>query len=189
MANLAEHRIPALPGPPAIYQTFLAHPDRDLDRVQSRRLAVTGAAPVPVELIERMERELGFETVVTAYGLTEARGLVNGCRPDDPPELIYGTSGRAIPGVEVRVVDDAGSDVATGQPGEIVVRGYNVMRGYFEATEQTAEVIDADGWLHTGDIGTLDAGGYVAITDRKKDMFSSGEIGRASCRERVWTCG
>src|SRR3546814_12156815 len=74
MANVAEHRITALPGPPAIYQTFLAHPDLDLDRVQSLRLAVTGAAPVPVELIERMERELGFETVVTAYGLTETCG-------------------------------------------------------------------------------------------------------------------
>src|SRR3546814_3840876 len=88
MANVAEQRITALPGPPAIYQTFLAHPDLDLDRLQSLRLAVTGAAPVPVELIERMERELGFETVVTAYGLTETCRLVTVCRPDDPPGLI-----------------------------------------------------------------------------------------------------
>ncbi len=142
--------------------------------MQSLRLAVTGAAPVPVELIERMEDELGFETVVTAYGLTECCGIVTVCRPDDPPSASPGSSGRAIPGVEVRIVDDDGIEVPRGEPGEIVVRGYNVMQGYFEAPDQTAEVIDADGWLHTGDIGTMDAGGYVAITDRKKDMFITG---------------
>ena len=87
MANVAEHAITALPGPPAIYQTFLNHPDLDRDAMQSLRLAVTGAAPVPVELIKRMEDELGFETVVTAYGLTECCGIVTVCRPDDPPEL------------------------------------------------------------------------------------------------------
>ena len=174
MANVAEHRITALPGPPAIYQTFLNHPDLDLAKMGTLRLAVTGAAPVPVELIERMERELGFETVVTAYGLTETCGIVTVCRPDDPPETISASSGRAIPGVEVRIVDDSGAEVARSEPGEIVVRGYNVMREYFEDPERTAETIDADGWLHTGDIGTMDADGYVAITDRKKDMFISG---------------
>ena len=174
MANVAEHGITALPGPPAIYQTFLNHPDLDRERMQTLRLAVTGAAPVPVELIERMEKELGFETVVTAYGLTETCGIVSVCWPDDPPELISGSSGRAIPGVEVRVVDDAGTELPRGEPGEIVVRGYNVMQGYFEAPEQTAEAIDRDGWLHTGDIGTMDAGGYITITDRKKDMFITG---------------
>jgi acyl-CoA synthetase (AMP-forming)/AMP-acid ligase II len=174
MANVAEHAITALPGPPAIYQTFLNHPDLDRERVQTLRLAVTGAAPVPVELIQRMEAELGFETVVTAYGLTECCGIVTVCRPDDPPERISGSSGRAIPGVEVRIVDDDGGEVPRGEPGEIIVRGYNVMQGYFEAPEQTAEVIDPDGWLHTGDVGTMDADGYVAITDRKKDMFISG---------------
>jgi acyl-CoA synthetase (AMP-forming)/AMP-acid ligase II len=174
MANVAEHAITALPGPPAIYQTFLNHPDLDRERMQSLRLAVTGAAPVPVELIERMEKELGFETVVTAYGLTECCGIVTVCRPDDPPERISGSSGRAIPGVEVRIVADDGTEVPRGEPGEVVVRGYNVMRGYFEAPEQTAEVIDPEGWLHTGDIGTMDGDGYVAITDRKKDMFISG---------------
>ncbi|MGV3759676.1 MAG: FadD3 family acyl-CoA ligase [Actinomycetota bacterium] len=174
MANVAAHRITALPGPPAIYQTFLNHPELDREAMSSLRLAVTGAAPVPVELIERMQRELGFETVVTAYGLTETCGIVTVCWPDDPPERISASSGRAIPGVEVRVVDDDGRDVPTGEPGEIVVRGYNVMQGYFEDPERTAETIDADGWLHTGDVGTMDADGYVAITDRKKDMFICG---------------
>jgi acyl-CoA synthetase (AMP-forming)/AMP-acid ligase II len=142
--------------------------------MQSLRLAVTGAAPVPVELITRMEQELGFETVVTAYGLTETCGIVSVCWPDDPPELISGSSGRAIPGVEVQVVDDDGRELPRGEAGEIVVRGYNVMQGYFEDPEQTAEAIDADGWLHTGDIGTMDDAGYLTITDRKKDMFITG---------------
>jgi acyl-CoA synthetase (AMP-forming)/AMP-acid ligase II len=173
-ANVARHRITALPGPPAIYQTFLNHPDLDVSQLSTLRLAVTGAAPVPVELLRRMEDELGFETVVTAYGLTETCGIVSVCRPDDPPATISASSGRAIPGVEVRVVDDDGAEADRGLPGEIVVRGYNVMQGYFEDPERTAETIDADGWLHTGDIGTIDVDGYVAITDRKKDMFIVG---------------
>ena len=174
MANVARHQITALPGPPAIYQTFLNHPDLDRDALSSLRLAVTGAAPVPVELLARMERELGFETVVTAYGLTETCGIVSVCRPDDAPETISASSGRAIPGVEVRIVDEAGAEVPRGEKGEIVVRGYNVMREYFEDAERTAATIDADGWLHTGDIGTMDPDGYIAITDRLKDMFIVG---------------
>jgi acyl-CoA synthetase (AMP-forming)/AMP-acid ligase II len=171
---VAEHGITMLPGPPAIYQTFLNHPDVDRAKLQSLRLAVTGAAAVPVELVERMKSELGFETVVTGYGLTEASGIATMCRHDDDPVTISTTSGRAIPGVEVRVVDDEGNEVPRGTPGEIVVRGYNVMREYFEDPEQTAEAIDPDGWLHTGDIGVMDDRGYVAITDRKKDMFITG---------------
>jgi acyl-CoA synthetase (AMP-forming)/AMP-acid ligase II len=178
MQMVADHGITMLPGPPAVYQTFLNHPDvqdpQRRSRLSTLRLAVTGAAAVPVELVERMRSELGFETVVTAYGLTETCGIVTVCRPDDPPETISGSSGRAIPGVEVRIVDDDGRELPRGEAGEIVVRGYNVMREYFEDPERTAETIDADGWLHTGDIGTMDADGYVAITDRKKDMFISG---------------
>jgi acyl-CoA synthetase (AMP-forming)/AMP-acid ligase II len=174
MANVVEHQITMLPGPPAVYQTFLNHPDTDLSLLQSLRLAVTGAAAVPVELVERMKQELGFETVVTGYGLTEASGIATMCRHDDTTETISTTSGRAIPGVEVRVVDDDGTEVPRGEPGEVVVRGYNVMREYFEDPEQTAEAIDADGWLHTGDIGTMDDRGYLVITDRKKDMFITG---------------
>jgi acyl-CoA synthetase (AMP-forming)/AMP-acid ligase II len=174
MANVAEHRITMLPGPPAVYQTFLNHPDVDLTQLQSLRLAVTGAAAVPVELVERMKRELGFETVVTGYGLTEASGIATMCRHDDTAETISTTSGRAIPGVEVLVVDDAGVERPPGEPGEVVVRGYNVMQAYFEDPEQTAEAIDADGWLHTGDVGVMDDRGYLVITDRMKDMFITG---------------
>jgi acyl-CoA synthetase (AMP-forming)/AMP-acid ligase II len=163
-----------LPGPPAIYQTFLNHPDLDLEAIASLRLAVTGAAAIPVEMIEQMHSKLGFETVVTGYGLTEACGIATMCRDGDDAETIATTSGRAIPGVEVLIVDDDGAELPRGEPGEIVVRGYNVMQGYFEDPDQTAEAIDADGWLHTGDIGTMDERGYLKITDRKKDMFIVG---------------
>jgi acyl-CoA synthetase (AMP-forming)/AMP-acid ligase II len=118
--------------------------------------------------------ELGFETVLTAYGLTEATGVVTMCRDGDDAETIATTSGRAIPDVEVRIVDDSGAEVARGEPGEIVVRGYNVTQGYLDDPDATAEAIDADGWLHTGDIGVMDDRGYLDITDRKKDMFIVG---------------
>ncbi len=174
MDMVARHGITMIPGPPAIYQTFLHHPGLDLAKMQTLRLAVTGAAAVPVELVERMKSELGFEVVVTGYGLTEASGIATMCRHDDDAVTISTTSGRAIPGVEVLVVDDDGHEVPRREPGEVVVRGYNVMREYFEAPDQTAEAIDADGWLHTGDIGTMDDRGYLTITDRKKDMFITG---------------
>jgi acyl-CoA synthetase (AMP-forming)/AMP-acid ligase II len=134
---------------------------------------VTGAAVVPVELVHAMSSELGFDTVLTAYGLTESCGTVTMCRRDYPPEVIAGTSGRAIPGLEVRAVVD-GQPVAQGEPGEIVVRGYTVMEGYWEDEAATAAAIDAEGWLHTGDIGVMDAAGNVTITDRVKDMFVVG---------------
>jgi acyl-CoA synthetase (AMP-forming)/AMP-acid ligase II len=174
LRRIEEHGITVLPGPPTLYQSILNHPDRDQYDLSSLRLAVTGAAVVPVELIRRMRDELTFETILTAYGLTESTGTATMCKPEDDAETVATTSGCAIPDTEVRVVDDAGRELPHGEPGEVVIRGYNVMKGYFEDSEQTAETIDAAGWLHTGDIGVMDDRGYVRITDRKKDMFIAG---------------
>jgi acyl-CoA synthetase (AMP-forming)/AMP-acid ligase II len=174
LERIGSERVSVLPGPPAIYQSILMHPERSRYELSSLRLAVTGAAAIPVELVRRMREELGFETVITGYGLTEASGIVTMCRHDDDPETIATTSGRAIPGVELRCVDDAGREVARGEPGEVLVRGYNVMKGYFDEPAETAATIDAEGWLHTGDVGVMDARGYLRITDRKKDMFIMG---------------
>jgi len=174
LRRIEDDAITMLPGPPALYQSILLHPDREKFDISSLRLAVTGAASIPVELIHRMKDELGFETVITAYGLTESCGVVTMCRLDDDAETIATTSGRAIPDVEVRVVDPDGVALPPGDPGEIVVRGYNVMKGYFDAPEETQKAIDQDGWLHTGDIGTLDERGNIRITDRLKDMFIVG---------------
>ncbi len=174
LATVAAQRITVLPGPPTLYQSILDHPRRADYDLSSLRLAVTGAAVVPVELVNRMRSELTFSTVLTAYGLTESTGTVTMCRQGDAPETIAETSGRAIPGLEVRVVDDKGLETERGEPGEIVVRGYTVVSGYFEDPDATAEAIDTDGWLHTGDVGVMDDAGNVRITDRKKDMFIVG---------------
>jgi acyl-CoA synthetase (AMP-forming)/AMP-acid ligase II len=171
---IGRERISVVPGPPTLYQSILDLPDRTSYDLSSLRLAVTGAAVVPVALVERMRSELAFGTVLTAYGLTEATGTVTMCRQDDDPVTIATTSGRAIPDTEVRVVDPANAAVPTGEPGEVVVRGYNVMRGYFEDAEATAQTVDSDGWLHTGDIGVLDERGNLRITDRLKDMYVVG---------------
>jgi HIP---CoA ligase len=173
MLRIGQERISVLPGPPTLYQTLLADPERSAHDLSSLRLGVTGAAVVPVELVQAMRDELGFDTVLTAYGLTESCGTVTMCRRSDPPEVVAATSGRAIPGLEVRAVAE-GCEVAPGEPGEIVVRGYTVMPGYWGNAEATAEAIDDEGWLHTGDIGVLDPEGNVTITDRVKDMFVVG---------------
>ncbi|MFQ5513953.1 MAG: FadD3 family acyl-CoA ligase [Myxococcota bacterium] len=174
LERIGRERVTVLPGPPTLYQSLLALPDRSAYDLSSLRLAVTGAAAIPVELIHRMRGELGFETIITGYGLTETCGIVSLCRYDDDPETIATTSGRAIPGVEVRCVDPDGKDVPHGEAGEVLVRGYNVMRGYFEDAEETACTIDAEGWLRTGDVAVMDARGYLRITDRIKDVFIVG---------------
>jgi len=174
MKRAAEEQVSMLPGPPTIYQSMLDHPRIGEYDMTSLRLAVTGAAPVPVELIRRMRAELGFETIVTGYGLTEATGIATMCRHDDDPETISTTSGRAIPDVEVRIVNDEGAEVPRGEPGEVVIRGYNIMRGFIHDPEATAEAVDPEGWLHTGDVAVMNDRGYITITDRTKDMFIVG---------------
>ncbi len=176
LRRVGRERISVLVGAPTIYQDFLAHPDLEKHDISNLRLAVTGAAPTPVELIRRMRSELGFETTITGYGLTEVCGIATMCRYDDDPEVIATTSGRAIPNVEVRCIDPDNNEVPRGEPGEVVVRGYNVMAGYFEDEAETARTIDAEGWLHTGDIAVMDENGYVRITDRIKDMFITGGL-------------
>lgn len=171
---ISDEKISAIPGPPTLYLTILNHPDRSNFDLSSLRLAVTGAAAVPVEMIKRMRDELNFEVILTAYGLTESTGTVTMCRSEDDAVTISTTSGRAITDVEVRIVDENNIEVSRGQSGEIVCRGYNVMPGYFADPEATAQTIDMDGWLHTGDIGIMDERGYVTITDRLKDMFIVG---------------
>jgi acyl-CoA synthetase (AMP-forming)/AMP-acid ligase II len=163
-----------LPGPPTLYQSILTSDKLGHVDISSLRLGVTGAASIPIQLIKDMKEQLGFETIITAYGLTESTGVVTMCTPDDDYETIATTSGCAIAGVEVQCVDVDGKTVSVGSPGEILVRGFNVTSGYFNNPEATSEAIDQDGWLHTGDIGILDERGYIKITDRSKDMFIVG---------------
>ncbi|NUP24045.1 MAG: fatty acid--CoA ligase family protein [Streptomyces sp.] len=168
LANVASEGVSVLPGPPTLLQSLLDHPARTSYDLSALRLVVTGAAVVPLTLVERLRDELGVATVLTAYGLSEASGIVTMCRRGDPPSVIASTSGRAIPGTEVRV------EAPLGAPGEVLVRGFNVMRGYFEDEAATAETLTPDGWLRTGDVGVLDTAGNLRITDRLKDMFIVG---------------
>jgi acyl-CoA synthetase (AMP-forming)/AMP-acid ligase II len=154
-------KVTVLPGPPTLYQSLLsAGGGRDLS---SLRVAVTGSADIPVELIRRVREELPFQSIMTGYGLTEA-GTVTASRPGDSFEEIATTVGTPCDGLEVSIADD----------GEVLVRGYSVMKGYLDDPAATAEAIDADGWLHTGDLGTLDEKGHLRIIGRKKDMFIVG---------------
>lgn len=174
LQRIAKEKITVLPGPPTLFQSLLTFPQLDQYDISSLRSTVTGAAAIPVEMIRQIRERLGFETVVTAYGLTEACGVSTICRSDDDAETVATTSGRAIDGLEIRCVDSNNQPLAAGEAGEIVIRGYTVMKGYFENEAATAETIDSDGWLHTGDIGVLDEQGYLRITDRLKDMFITG---------------
>lgn len=154
-------RITMLPGPPTLYHSLLTV--RDKDRLSTLRAGVTGAADIPVELVRRIHGELPFQTLMTGYGLTEA-GNVTLSRPGDSFEDVATTAGLPCAGVEVRVAGD----------GEVLVRGYGVMQGYLDDPEATAQAIDGDGWLHTGDLGAVDSSGRLRIVGRKKDMFIVG---------------
>jgi acyl-CoA synthetase (AMP-forming)/AMP-acid ligase II len=169
MRAVQDHRITVLPGPPTIYQSLLDHPKRGDYDLTSLRFAVTGAAVVPVVLIERMQSELDIDTVLTAYGLTEASGFGTMCRPDDDAITVATTCGRPIADFELKIDAADGADA-----GEVLLRGPNVMLGYLDDPAATAAAIDADGWLHTGDVGKLDAKGNLSITDRLKDMYICG---------------
>jgi HIP---CoA ligase len=154
-------RITMLPGPPTLYHSLLAVADKD--KLVTLRAGVTGAADIPVELVRRIHEELPFQTLMTGYGLTEA-GNVTLSRPGDSFEDVATTAGLPCADVEVRIADD----------GEVLVRGYGVMQGYLDDPVATAEAIDADGWLRTGDLGSVTASGRLRIVGRKKDMFIVG---------------
>jgi acyl-CoA synthetase (AMP-forming)/AMP-acid ligase II len=173
MQRVQEERITVLPGPPTIYQALLEHPRRRDFDLSSLQLAVTGAASIPAVLIGRMFDELGFDRVISAYGITETTGVVTMCRPGDDRATIAATSGRVVSGVEIQIAPplEAGDE---SQAGEILVRGYNVMAGYLDDPDATKEAIDDDGWFHTGDVGWLDPHGNLRITDRIKDVFIVG---------------
>ena len=158
---IERERITMLPGPPTLYHSLLTV--RDKSKLSTLRAGVTGAADIPVELVRRIHGELPFQTLMTGYGLTEA-GNVTLSRPGDSFEDVATTAGLPCEGVEVRIAAD----------GEVLVRGYNVMEGYLDDPAATAQAIDDDGWLHTGDLGSLDSAGRLRIDGRKKDMFIVG---------------
>ena len=171
--RIATERVTVLPGAPTIYQAILAHPGRAAQDLSSLRVAVTGAAEIPVELIRRVQAELPFEVVIAGYGLTEG-GTATATAIGDDPETIATTVGRPRPGFELRLVDHDDRDVPVGTAGEVLLRSPTVMSHYLDDPEATRAAISADGWLRTGDIGTIDDAGNLRIVGRAKDMFIVG---------------
>jgi acyl-CoA synthetase (AMP-forming)/AMP-acid ligase II len=174
VSTVEREQVTFLPGPPTLFQTLLTEPSLDRARLASVRVSITGASSVAPSLIQAMRRDLGIPNVLTGYGLTETCGTLTMTGPDDPPEIVTTSCGRALAGIEIAIVDTSNQRLPAGEAGEIVARGINIMSGYLDDPETTAAAIDAAGWLHTGDIGTLDSEGYLRITDRKKDMYIVG---------------
>lgn len=173
LARVAAERVTVLPGPPTLYQMILDHPDRAGYDLSSLRVAVTGSADIPVELIRRIRTELPFSLIVSGYGLTEA-GTAASTALDDEAETIATTVGRPRPGFEIRTIDTHGADAAPGEVGQIVLRGPTVMVGYLDDPAATTAVLSDDGWLNTGDLGIIGDDGCLRIAGRAKDMFIVG---------------
>jgi HIP---CoA ligase len=173
--RLIEHeKISVLPGPPTLLQMLLDHATRDQYDLSSLRVGVTGSANLSPDLFRRGREELGLAALVTSYGLTEASAMVTSCRLGDDDKTMASTVGTPFPGVEIKIIDSEGNALPVGQFGELLVRGYNIMQGYFEDATATAESIDTDGWLHTGDVGVIDERYYLKIVDRLKDIVIVG---------------
>jgi acyl-CoA synthetase (AMP-forming)/AMP-acid ligase II len=174
LKRVANEKINVIPGPPTIFQGMLGHPRlNDYDR-SSLRLGITGGAVIPATLVRQIRGELGFTGVCNGYGLTECGGYGSMCSHSDSDDVIANTAGKPMPGVEIKMMDSEGNILPHGEPGEVVIRGYIVMQGYFNDPEATARAIDSEGWLHTGDIGRFDDEGNLRIEDRLKDMYITG---------------
>jgi acyl-CoA synthetase (AMP-forming)/AMP-acid ligase II len=174
LRQIEANRISVLMGPPTLFTSLLDHPDRPTYDLSSLRVGHTGSSNVPVELIHRARDELAFDIFLTSYGLTEATALVSVCYPTDSAETIARTVGHALPKTELRIAGPNGDAQPQGESGELLVRGPNVMQGYFEDSEATGEAIDEEGWLHTGDVGMIGADGTLRILDRLKDVVIVG---------------
>src|ERR687893_2266807 len=170
-----EERCTALLGVPTMFIGELDHPNFQKYDTSSLRTGIMAGSPCPMEVMKKVVDVMGATEITIAYGQTESSPVITQTRTDDPLEIRVSTVGRALPETEVRIVGvDGGEDCGPGEQGELLTRGYLVMRGYYKMEDKTAEVIDDDGWLHTGDLAVMDENGYVRITGRAKDMVIRG---------------
>jgi fatty-acyl-CoA synthase len=170
-----EERCTAVLGVPTMFIAELEHPDFEDYDTSSLRTGIMAGSPCPMEVMKQVVDVMGASEITIAYGQTESSPVITQTRTEDPLELRVSTVGRALPETEVRIVGvDGGEDCGPGEQGELLTRGYLVMRGYYKMEDKTAEVIDDDGWLHTGDLAVMDENGYVRITGRAKDMVIRG---------------
>jgi len=175
LASVQKERCTAIYGVPTMFIAELNHPMFGMFDLSSLRTGIMAGSPCPMEIMKRVISDMRCREITIAYGLTEASPVITQTSTDDLIELRVSTVGQRLPGVEARIVDPGTkTEVPPGTQGEVVCRGYNVMKGYYQMPEATAETIDGDGWLHSGDLGTMDANGYFKITGRIKDMIIRG---------------
>ena len=174
LAAVSEERCTTLYGVPTMFIAELEHPEFGSYDLSSLRTGIMAGSPCPIEVMKRVTSEMHMDEVAIVYGMTETSPASFQTAPDDPLERRLGTVGRIHPHVEVKVVDDDGRIVPRGEPGELLTRGYLVMLGYWDDAERTAEAVDAAGWMHTGDLATIDDEGYCCIVGRIKDMIIRG---------------
>ncbi len=171
---VADERCTGFYGVPTMFVAMLDHPDFRRFDVTTLRTGIMAGAPCPIEVMKRVVSDLHMPEVTIAYGMTETSPVSFQSHVDDPLEKRVSTVGRIHPHVEVKVIDEAGRTVPVGASGELCTRGYSVMKGYWDDAEKTSEAIDDDGWMHTGDLATIDGDGYCNIVGRVKDMVIRG---------------
>ncbi|MBM3622492.1 MAG: AMP-binding protein [Alphaproteobacteria bacterium] len=170
----AEERCTALYGVPTMFIAQLDHPRFAEFDLKSLRTGIMAGSPCPIEVMKRVQSRMNMHEVTIAYGMTETSPVSTQCATDDPVERRVSTVGQVLPHIEIKIVDGEGKIVPRGETGEFCTRGYSVMTGYWNDAEKTAEAIDAGGWMHTGDLATMDEEGYVNIVGRLKDMVIRG---------------
>ncbi|MFI3321549.1 MAG: AMP-binding protein [Rikenellaceae bacterium] len=175
LASIAKERCTAVYGVPTMYIAELNHPMFDMFDLTSLRTGIMAGAPCPIETMNQVMEKMHIKDIISVYGLTETSPGMTATRVTDSPEIRATTVGRSFPHVEVKIVDPVtGEDAPYGVQGEVCCRGYNVMKGYYNNPEATAEVIDENGFLHSGDLGVMDEAGYLRITGRSKEMIIRG---------------
>jgi acyl-CoA synthetase (AMP-forming)/AMP-acid ligase II len=171
---IAKNRITVMPAPPTVWLEAHALPNRKDYDISSLRFLSTGATTVPIELMRRLKRDMDVEVISTGYGMTECCGSATHTLWTDDVELVATTVGKPVAGTEIKVVNAQGDECAAGEAGEVLIRDAKLLIEYLDNPQATSEALDKDGWLHSGDIGVMDADGYLKITDRMKDMYIVG---------------
>ena len=174
LETVADERCTALYGVPTMFSAMLASERFHHHDLSMLRTGIMAGAPCPIEVMKRVREEMHMSQVTIAYGMTETSPVSFQSMMDDPVEKRVATVGRIHPHLEVKLVDAQGHTVPTGAVGELCTRGYSVMRGYWNEPQKTAEAIDAEGWMHSGDLASIDAEGYCSIVGRSKDMLIRG---------------
>ncbi|MBN9091437.1 MAG: AMP-binding protein [Reyranella sp.] len=174
LTAIAEERCTALYGVPTMFIAQLDHPQFAKFDLKSLRTGIMAGSPCPIEVMKRVQSQMNMSEVTIAYGMTETSPVSTQCATDDPVERRVSTVGQVLPHIEIKIVDTEGKAVPRGETGEFCTRGYSVMKGYWNDEDKTREAIDSGGWMHTGDLATMDDEGYVNIVGRLKDMVIRG---------------